>query len=141
MNWEEVHPRVKILAEDKFNNHFYADAVSTTLKDINAIVKAKVLSLINIEYDGINLMRNAFSFQYNNNTLIRNSLILFVPDLTSESRRNIQDGYLNIFVGSMSAIRNPKAHDNLNPDLTKTRHLLQLSSLLYIKLEEAGLEF
>ncbi len=46
---------------------------------------------------------------------------------------------MNIFVGAMSAIRNPKAHENMNPDEIKTRHLLQLSSLLFIKLEEAGL--
>lgn len=139
MNWDEVHPKVKELAEERFNNHFYADAISTTLREINVIVKAEVLRITGNEYDGANLMRQAFSFQYNNGTLIRNARILFVSDLTTESRRSIQDGYMNIFVGAISAIRNPKAHENMNPDEIKTRHLLQLSSLLFIKLGEAGL--
>jgi uncharacterized protein (TIGR02391 family) len=139
MNWDELHPKVKELAEDRFNNNFYADAVFTALRKINVIVKAEVLRLTGTEYDGVNLMRQAFGFQYSNGALQRNARILFVPDLTTESRRSIQDGYMNIFLGAMSAIRNPKAHENMNPDEVKTRHLLQLSSLLFIKLEEAGL--
>lgn len=140
MNWKELHPKVKLLAEDRFKNNFYADAISRTLLELNSIVKAEILRLTGIEYDGINLMRQAFSFQYNNGILSRNARILFVPDLTTESRRNIQDGYMNIFVGTMGAIRNPKAHENMYPDKIKTIHLLQLSSLLFIKLEEAGLQ-
>jgi uncharacterized protein (TIGR02391 family) len=139
MNWEELHPKVKELAEERFNNHFHADAISATLREINVIVKAEVLRITESEYDGANLMRQAFSFQYNNENLQRDARILFVPDLTTESRRNIQDGYMNIFVGAMSAIRNPKAHENMEPGEIKTRHLLQLSSLLFIKLTEAGL--
>jgi uncharacterized protein (TIGR02391 family) len=140
MNWDELHPKVRLLAEERFNNNFYADSISMTLREINSIVKGEILGITGTEYDGINLMQQAFGFQYNNGNLIRNARILFVPDLTTESRRNIQDGYRNIFVGAMSAIRNPKAHENMNPDETKTRHLLQLSSLLFIKLEEAGLQ-
>ncbi|MBK7243521.1 MAG: TIGR02391 family protein [Saprospiraceae bacterium] len=139
MNWNEVHPKVRELAKDRFNNGFYADAISNTLREINTIIKAEVLRISGTEYDGVDLMRQAFSFQYNNGNLIRNARILFVPDLTTESRRNIQDGYMNIFVGTISAIRNSKAHGNLNPNENKTRHLLQLSSLLFIKIEEAGL--
>jgi len=139
MNWNELHPKIKELAEDRFNNHFYADAILTTLREINVIVKAEILRITGNEYDGINLMRQAFGFQYSNGTLQRNARILFVPDLTTESRRNIQEGYMNIFVGAISAIRNPKAHENMDPDQEKTRHLLQLSSLLFIKLREAGL--
>lgn len=139
MNWEELHPKVRLLAEERFNNNFYADAISMTLREINSIIKAEILRITGTEYDGIDLMRKAFSFQYNNNILIRNANILFVTDLTTESCRNIQEGYMNIFVGTMGAIRNPKAHENMHPDEIKTRHLLQLSSLLFIKLEEAGL--
>lgn len=139
MDWNEIHPRVRDLAEERFNNHFYADAILTTLREINAIVKAEVLRITGNEYDGANLMRQAFSFQFNNGALQRNANILFVPNLTTESRRNIQEGYMNLFVGAMIAIRNPKAHENMYPDGIKTIHLLQLSSLLFIKLEEAGL--
>lgn len=139
MNWEELHPKVRLLAKDRYDNGFYADAISTTLREINSIIKSEVLRITGNEYDGINLMRQAFGFQYNNGQLTRNANILFVDDLLTESRRNIQDGYMNIFVGTMGAIRNPKAHENMNPHEIKTRHLLQLASLLFIKLEDAGL--
>lgn len=139
MNWEELHPKVRILAKDRYDNGFYADAISMTLREINSIIKSEVLRITGNEYDGINLMRQAFVFQYNNGQLTRNANILFVENLLTESRRNIQEGYMNIFVGTMGAIRNPKAHENMNPDEIKTRHLLQLASLLFIKLEEAGL--
>lgn len=140
MNWNELHPKVRQLSEERFNNKFYSDAISMNLREINSIVKKEILRLTENEYDGINLMRQAFGFQYNNGKLHRNARILFVNDLKSKSRRDIQDGYMNIFIGAMSAIRNPKAHENMNPDKIKTRHLLQLSSLLFIKLEEAGLQ-
>lgn len=139
MNWNEVHSKVRELGEERFNNGFYADAISSTLREINTIVKKEVRRISGNEYDGVNLMRQAFSFQFVNGVLGRNALILFVSDLTTETRRNIQEGYMNIFVGAMGAIRNPKAHENMNPDELKTKHLLQLSSLLFFKLEEAGL--
>jgi len=139
MNWEELHPKVKLLAKDRFDNNFYADAISMTLREINSIIKREIFNLTGIEYDGTNLMRQAFGFQYTNGSLVRNANILFVNDLSTDSNRNIQEGYMNIFVGTISAIRNPKAHENMSPNINKTRHLLQLSSLLFIKLEEAGL--
>lgn len=139
MNWDELHPKVTLLAKDRFDNSFYADAISMTLREINTIIKTEILRKTGEEYDGVNLMRQAFGFQYNHGKIVRNANILFVDDLSTESSRNIQEGYMNIFVGTISAIRNPKAHENMNPDENKTRHLLQLSSLLFIKLEEAGL--
>jgi len=139
MNWEELHPKISELAETHFNNELYADAILTTLREINSIVKKEILKQTGIEYDGIDLMRHAFGHSYRNGELNRNAKILFVDDLSTISRRNIQEGYMNIFVGAIYAIRNPKAHENLQPSLNKTRHLLQLSSLLFIKLEEAGI--
>jgi uncharacterized protein (TIGR02391 family) len=140
MDWNDLHPKVIELAKERFENNFYADAISSAMREINVIVKTKVIEITGIEYDGVSLMRHAFSFQYKDGILIRNANILFVPDLTTESRRNIQEGYMNIFVGAISAVRNPKAHENMFPDKIKTIHLLQLSSLLFIKLDEAGLQ-
>lgn len=139
MNWEELHPRIRELSEIHFNNGLYGDAILTTLREINSIVKEEIRNQTGIEYDGVDLMRQAFSHSYTNGNLTRTSRILFVPDLATMSRRNIQEGYMNIFVGAMCGIRNPKAHQNMNPDENKARHLLQLSSLLFVKLDEAGL--
>jgi len=39
----------------------------------------------------------------------------------------------------MISIRNPKAHNNLNPDKIKSIHLLQIASFMMLKLGELSL--
>lgn len=56
--------------------------------------------------------------------------------LTTETDRSIQQGYMQIFAGAMTGIRNPKAHGNLNPDSSKALHLIALASLLMHKIDE-----
>lgn len=128
--WGLLHPRVIQLAKPRFDNGQYADAVLACLREINTIVKDHVKRAINQELDGAPLMTRAFSAQ--------NPLIEF-GDLTSESGRNLQIGYMKIFEGAMIGIRNPKAHANMNPDENKSLHLLFITSFMFIKLQEAGL--
>lgn len=45
-------------------------------------------------------------------------------------------GIIDIMAGSMTGIRNPKAHGNLNPDNSKALHLIALASLLMHKIDE-----
>lgn len=87
MNWEEVHSKVRELGEERFNNGFYADAVLSTFREIKSIVKSEIQTITGTEYDGVKLMRQAFSFQYVNGLINRNAIILFVPDLSTKSRR------------------------------------------------------
>lgn len=86
-------------------------------------------------------MRRAFGFDYNRitNVVDREPIISFVENLESETNRNLQDGYMNIFVGAVTAFRNTKAHVNLHPNQNKTIHMLYLSSLLLRKLDESNL--
>ena len=79
------------------------------------------------ELDGASLMTTAFSVQ---NPIIR------LTELVTETDRNIQQGYMQIMAGSMTGIRNPKAHGNLNPDSTTALHLICLASLLMRKVDE-----
>ncbi|MCY1545498.1 hypothetical protein D9M68_814440 [compost metagenome] len=62
--------------------------------------------------------------------------IVRLSTLETETDRNIQQGYMQIFAGSMTGIRNPKAHGNLNPDSGKALHLIALASLLMHKIDE-----
>ena len=48
-----------------------------------------------------------------------------------------QLGYMEIFAGTMTGIRNPKAHSNIVIDEERGTHLLYLASLLMYKLDEA----
>ncbi len=128
--WSLLHPRVVELAKTRFDNNFYADSVSVCLREINTIVKNYVRQTINQELDGAPLMTCAFS---------ANRPIIEFADLTTESGRNIQLGYMKIFEGAMIGIRNPKAHANLYPDANKVIHFLFLASFLFVKLQEAGI--
>jgi len=128
--WNLLHPRVIALAKLRFENGHYADSTSACLREINSIIKDYVRRAINQELDGAPLMTRAFS---------ANNPIIEFADLTTESGRNIQLGYMKIFEGAMIGIRNPKAHANLYPDENKAIHFLFLSSFMFLKLQEAGI--
>ena len=75
-------------------------------------------------------MRTAFSAK---------SPILRFSDLSSTSRKNEQLGYMDIFAGSMTGIRNPRAHDHrLKDDPGMALQLLILANHLMEKLNAAN---
>jgi uncharacterized protein (TIGR02391 family) len=67
-----------------------------------------------------------------------NDPILIFSELDSDSRRNDQKGFMQIFKGAYQGIRNPKAHSlthKLNPQ--KAAQYLIFASLLARRIEEA----
>jgi hypothetical protein len=38
--------------------------------------------------------------------------VIRLDDLSTENGKNIKDGYMYLFAGTVSGIRNPKAHNN-----------------------------
>ena len=127
--WVLLHPKVQELAKPRFDNGFYGDAIVSCLREVNTIIKNYVRAQIGQELDGAPLMTRAFSV---------NNPVIQLADLTNENGRNIQQGYMQMFAGTMIGVRNPKSHENLNPDRTKTIHLLFNASFIFIKIEEAG---
>jgi uncharacterized protein (TIGR02391 family) len=125
--WQFVHPRICALARPRFEAGFFGDAVEASFKEINDAIKRIVRDLDGREIDGANLMNTAFSPQ---NPIIR------LTNLTTDTDKNIQQGYMQIMAGAMIGIRNPKAHGNLNPDSTNALHLICLASLLMHKIDE-----
>ncbi|MGN6215105.1 TIGR02391 family protein [Parafilimonas sp.] len=124
--WDLLHPEVKALAFDKFKHEFYADAIETCLKALNKKIKDTVKLKTGKELDGSGLMTEAFSPK---NPLIE------LADLTTESGKNKQTGYMQIFSGAMTGIRNPKAHENVEISKEETIHLLFFISQLYLTLD------
>jgi len=125
--WELLHPRISALARPRFEAGFFADSVEASFKDVNDAVKRIVRDVNGRELDGAPLMNTAFSPQ---NPIIR------LTELVTDTDRNIQQGYMQIMAGAMTGIRNPKAHGNLNPERTKTLHMICLASLLMHKIDE-----
>ena len=125
--WARVHPSVAQVAKDRFNASHYADAVEAAFKELNSRVKAYIKRATGQELDGAALMNRAFS---------ANSPIIRLADLSTQDGQDIQKGYMQIFAGSMTGIRNPKAHSNITIDAPRAVHLLYLASLLHFVFDE-----
>jgi uncharacterized protein (TIGR02391 family) len=127
--WDVVHPEVARISKSRFESGHYADSVEAAMKEINVVIKKKVRDATSQELDGAPLMERAFS--------LGNPVIKLEDDLTTDTGRNIQLGYMKLFVGAMIGIRNPKAHGNISIDANRAMHFLFLASLLLHKLDEA----
>jgi len=125
--WQFVHPRIAGLARPRFEAGFFGDAVEVPYKETNDVVKQIVTDSNGQERDGANLMYTAFSVE---------NPVIQLTTLETETDRNIQQGYMHIMAGSMTGIRNPKAHGNLVPSRSITLHLICLASLLMRKIDE-----
>ena len=126
--WSMIHESIIDVAKDKFEHGFYADAVESAFKEINTQVKKIVMAKTGEELDGASLMYKALS---------ERDPIIVLDVLSSETGRNIQKGYMQIFAGAMTGIRNPKAHENITIGRERAIHFIFLASLLMYKLDEA----
>jgi uncharacterized protein (TIGR02391 family) len=125
--WSLLHERVVKTAKSRFDAGHYADSVEAALKELNSVMKALVKKATSKELDGADLMHQALSPK---------SPIVVLDDLNTESGRNQQMGYMEIFAGAMTGIRNPKAHENLTITKERAIHHLFLASLLFNRLDE-----
>lgn len=122
--WSLLHPNIVPEARKRFRARFYAEAVLAALKVISLQIKSRT----GLDVDGAQLMTKAFAPSQ--------PYLVFDPADT-ETARSIQQGYLQIFAGTMMAVRNPKAHGFVEIDASRCIHFLFLSSLLAHKLDEA----
>lgn len=133
--WVLIHPSIVKVAKNRFDSGDpgqRADSVESAFKEVNERVKEYVRKKIGEELDGVALMNRAFSPK---------NPVISVDDLSTETGKNRQKGYMKIFVGSMEAIRNPKAHSNIKLDENRAIHFLFVASLLMEILDEAGVSY
>jgi uncharacterized protein (TIGR02391 family) len=119
--WNEIHPMVRQVAKQRFDNGHFADAVEAALKEVNCAIKDHVKRKTGEELDGAPLMQRAFSLKVP---------LIVLADLSTETGKSIQLGYLQLYSGAMTGIRNPKAHSNISIDDKRARHFIYLASLL-----------
>lgn len=123
-----MHPVVEDVSKRAMKAGLYADAVERAFKAINSRVKKMVKGRVSIKTDGVQLMQKVFSPE---TSLIR------LADSADPSEQDVQRGYMYMFAGGMSAIRNPKAHDNIEIDKNDALRKLYFASMLMYKLDEA----
>lgn len=124
--WHLLHPKVQAVAGERFDSGQYADAVEAAFKALNAEVKSIARARGAPDIDGASLMHTAFSPK---------APIIVLADLSTQSGRDMQQGYMEMFAGAMSAIRNPKAHENIVISTERSLHLLFLASTLWHTLD------
>lgn len=125
--WYLINKKIIQTSKQKFQDGHYADSVESAFKEVNTNVKKIYKKRTSLELDGKKLMQKA---------LTPNNPIIKLGDITSLTGKDIQEGYMNIFAGSISAIRNPNAHENIRISPERAIHFIFLASLLMDKLEE-----
>ena len=125
-DWNLLHPLIREVAESRFRSGHFADSVEAALKAVNERVREIVKQVTGVEMDGSDLMNRAFS--------VKNPVLKMGDE--SNTGKNMQVGYMQIFAGSMTGTRNPKAHGNIVIDEVRATHFLFLASLLMSKIDE-----
>lgn len=126
--WKYIHPEISKVTKDRFAGELYADSIEAAFKEINSRIKKLVKKHRNVEYDGADLMRSCFS---------EKNPLLTISETKTESGRNIQKGYMEMFAGAMIGIRNPKAHANMTISKEDAIRELHFASLLMYKIDQA----
>lgn len=126
--WTLIHPAIAEITKDRMGSGFYADAVENACKVLNNCVREIVQTKTGEEYDGAKLMQKAFS---------ADNPIIKLEKGNSQSAHDTQLGYMQIFSGVMTGIRNPKAHEiEIITREDALRKLIMLSILMY-KIDDA----
>lgn len=122
--WSLINPKVQCEARPRFESGHFQDAVEWSLK----VVAAEVRRRTGLTDDGSALMHQAFS--------PKRPYLMF-EDPIPATRESLQQGYMEIFAGAMTGVRNPKAHGMVQLDRRRCIHFLFLASLLADKIDEA----
>lgn len=62
-----------------------------------------------------------------------------MDNLDTQTNKDTQQGYMMMFAGAMSAIRNPKAHENMTISKDDAVRKLMFASMLMYKLDASKL--
>ena len=125
--WNGIHPLITSAARKLFENTHYAESVEAAYLEISVRVK----EILNEDLDGTAAMQKAFSV---NNPIIK------VADTSTRTGRDIQQGVMELFCGSIRYIRNPKAHEKIVMCEQEAISKLHLASLLMFEIDKASIE-
>ena len=137
-NLLELHWVIKNASEKLFKDKHYAQAIFEAYKALINYVKKKSGKT---DLDGEELMGTVFGIKYDKETFnISKKPILQLNELLTREDLDEQKGFMFLFMGSVTGIRNPKAHGIIEEkDPFKTLEYLSLASLLAKRVDEAKL--
>ena len=126
--WDSLHEVVASSSKQLFENGHYAESVEAAFLEITVRIKNIVRERLGDDVDGTMAMQKAFSV---NNPLIK------VSDITTRTGKDIQQGLMELFTGSVRYIRNPHAHEKISMGKNEAVHKLHLASLLMSEIDRS----
>lgn len=131
--WTVIHPSIVESSKKLFLDGHYANAACDAFIEINSRVKkifAKIKPGEKVP-DGDSAMTHVFS---------PNSPLIAFSDMGDDTGYNTQKGFMQMLAGAMSALRNPKAHENIYLNKDEAFRRLMFASMLMYKIDE-GLQY
>ncbi|UAK47123.1 TIGR02391 family protein [Legionella longbeachae] len=112
-----LHPKIEIAVNALFLDGHYANAIEDSVKALSEMVRLKS----GFTEDGVALMQKAFSPK---NPKLKFNL------LEDRSDEDEQKGFMDLFTGAVSGLRNPRAHKIIKDDPDMGLEFIAFVSLL-----------
>lgn len=125
-NGLDIHSEISRASSNLYLDGHYANAVEASVKALNGLVRLRS----GLEYDGTTLMERAFN---------PSNPVLKFNSLQDQSDKDEQKGFMQMFSGAVSGLRNPRAHGFIHDDPERALEFIALVSLLAKLLDEAKL--
>jgi uncharacterized protein (TIGR02391 family) len=120
-----LHPVVRQVSDRYIESNHMSVAILEAFKAVNNRVK----ELTGLDSDGAELMGKAFG---------GSEPRLLLAEQSTQTGRDIQSGFLQLFVGAVKGIRNPNAHEPLTPlDDNEALEQLTFASMRMHRLDAA----
>jgi len=113
----DLHPEIARAATDLYRDGHFANAVEAAVKALNGLVRLRS----DLELDGTTLMEKAFAPK---------GPVLKFNDLSDQSDHDEQKGFMMMFSGAVSGLRNPRAHGFVQDDPERALEFIAFVSLL-----------
>ncbi|MBT9868814.1 TIGR02391 family protein [Phocaeicola vulgatus] len=127
--WVNIHPCIIQSSQKLFNDAHYAESVEAAFLEINVRIKEIIKLKTGEDIDGVPAMQKAFS--------VNSPILKLHTDIISKTGKDIQQGYMELFVGAFRCIRNPKAHEKISITKIEAIQKLHFASLLMYEIDKA----
>lgn len=114
----DLHPEIARAASGLYRDGHYANAIENAVKALNSLVR---LRSGRDDLDGTSLMETVFSPK---------GPILKFNEMSDQSDRDEQKGFMMMFSGAVSGLRNPRAHKLIQDDPERALEFIAYISLL-----------
>jgi uncharacterized protein (TIGR02391 family) len=120
----DLHSEIARAASDLYHNGHYANAIEDAVKALSAWVRYRSGETL----DGTTLMEKVFS--------PKNPVLRF-NELKDKSDEDEQRGFMMLFTGAITALRNPRAHKLIEDEAERALEFIAFVSLLAKRLDGA----